>query len=76
MDNGNSFIFIWRGWFIAATLFFLPIISLFFIFEPEQRGEIWPALFMIPIIVALQGAIFAGMVILGNKLWSLTRAPK
>jgi hypothetical protein len=71
MREDNQFWFVWRGWTIAVIAIFLPITILFIIFVPEQRTEMWPAIFIVPLVAAGQGVLIAIGVLLGNKLWSL-----
>lgn len=73
MNKGASFTDVWRGWSIAMTVLSAPVVLLYIVLVPEQRAEVWPVIFLVPIIAMGQGVMIGAVVVLGNKLWSLIR---
>jgi hypothetical protein len=74
MDKGYIFKAVWRGWFVGATAFFVPLFLLAAVFAPEAPQEVWLAPLMVPVITAVQGVVLGGIVVLGLSLWPLKQA--
>lgn len=69
MDKSFIFKMVWRGWFVGATIIFIPLIMLTIMLSPEAPKSILLSVFLIPLIAALQGLIVGGLVILGLTIW-------
>jgi hypothetical protein len=59
---------IWRGWFVAGTVLFSPILLVLSLTGDRPR-ELLIAVFMAPLIFALQGLLFGALVLLGLRIW-------
>lgn len=71
MEKITLFKLVWRGWFVGATLLFIPLYFLLVLLEPEIPKESMLAIPLIPIITAVQGIIVGALVLLGVSIWPL-----
>ena len=71
----SLFKIIWRGWVVGLSAIFIPVFILAgFSANPELfKSSPSPFLFalLVPLIAAFQGVIFAGIILLGLKLFPL-----
>jgi len=75
MESGKIFKLIWRGWFVGATVFFMPMFILFFILHPEAPRSAVASVLLIPLITWIQGIFLACIVLLGLKIWPIKKQP-
>jgi len=78
LSAGELFRLIWRGWFVGATVTFIPI---FFVIDLVARpgfslSQYLLLLALLPIMNAINGAIFGGQIILGLFLVPPRKAKK
>lgn len=69
MDNKSIFKMVWRGWFVGATIVFVPMILLTIFLIPQLPISAIFAVLLVPVVTAFQGVIFGGVVVLGLKVW-------
>lgn len=71
MDKGVLFKHVWRGWFVGVSVIFTPIFLLAALFSPDTPPQMAIGALMVPVIAALQGVMFGGLVVLGVSIWPL-----
>ena len=71
MENITLFKLVWRGWFVGASILFIPLFLLLVLFGPEIPKESLLAIPLIPIITAVQGVFVGILVLLGVSIWPL-----
>jgi hypothetical protein len=69
MNKKYIFKMVWRGWFAGVTAIFTPLFILVAILSPETPKQMLLAVPLIPLVAAVQGAMFGGLVILGLTIW-------
>lgn len=69
MDKKSIFKMVWRGWFVGATIIFVPMILLAIFLIPQLPISATFLVLLAPVVTAFQGVIFGGIVVLGLKVW-------
>jgi hypothetical protein len=78
LSAGELFRLVWRGWFVGATVTFIPI---FFVIDLVARpgfslSQYLVLIVVFPILNAINGAIFGGQILLGLFLVPPQKAKK
>ena len=69
MEKSTIFKLVWRGWFVGASILFIPFFLFIVIFGQNIPIESLLAIPLIPIITAVQGIFVGALVLLGVIIW-------